>query len=85
MIKAAVRGPNPDHYLALTFGSSSERLALTLQLWHLATSVLQRAHRAVASSYIELDRLDRRESCNNAPGALPILIPPHPLELHVAF
>ena len=49
--------------------TSSSRLALTLQLWHLATSVLQRAHRAVATSYIELDRLDRRDSSSSTPGS----------------
>lgn len=56
--------------LARALRTSCERLSLTLQLWHLATSVLQRAHRAVATSYIELDRLDRRDSNGGKGGGL---------------
>ena len=69
-----VRNRLLQRQLEVALKRSSERLTLTLQLWHLATSVLQRAHRAVATSYIELDRLDRveRRDSNASPSLLPV-------------
>jgi acetyl esterase/lipase/uncharacterized membrane protein YgcG len=47
---------------------SQQRLTLILQLWWLATSVLQRAHKHKSSSYIELDRLSRQQSAGDGGG-----------------
>ena len=43
------------------------RAAAAHCLWALSTSMLQRAHRAVASSYIDLHRQDSSDSLLNAP------------------
>ena len=43
-------------------GGSHARLLLVMRLWALSTSMLQRAHRAVASSYIGLHRQDSSDS-----------------------
>ena len=44
---------------AAALTATQERLSLVLHMWGLATSVLQRAHRAKSSSYLELDTMDR--------------------------
>ena len=49
--------------------ASQERLSLILQLWWLATSVLQRATKHNSSSYIELDKLARDDPSVPAPAA----------------
>lgn len=52
--------------------SSQERLTLLLHLWGLATSVLQRAHKANSTSYLDLHSMDRRGSLSrpSSPGGL---------------
>ena len=53
--------------LVAAIGESHARLLLVMRLWALSTSMLQRAHRAVASSYIDLHRQDSSDSLLNAP------------------
>ena len=48
--------------------ATQERLSLVLQLWWLATSVLQRANKHKSASYIELDKLERSSSQNDKQG-----------------
>ena len=43
---------------AAALHTSLERLLSTLRLWIMSTSVLQRAHKYVAQSYVELEQLD---------------------------
>ena len=65
---------------AATLHKSSVRLALILQLWWLATSVPQRAHKHRSSSYIELDRLaygSRQQSGASENGGAGAHSPPH--------
>ena len=52
---------------AAALNATQERLQLTLHLWGMATSVLQRAHKANSSSYLELDRLTRLSSSSSRP------------------